>query len=1238
MSKQGVMKKLESLLAEKFAGGLDVGREDELVELLKQSEQARAYYFDYCELNTVLESDGDLHRDLAGNRLPENVVALSTEHLPRNSMEKPMETGLSVAATDGKRAGLSKAWWSVAAAAVIVALLALASLASSAKTDGNRLVVVPGDLADEVAGESSRVAGEDENTGVTDGEEKVVELAALQTLKAGEEKKLTPVQPEVVAVEEAHDSNPMDKYEEMLLTAVQPGSLKRPPTPFSSEQGESEKVSFNRDIRPLLADNCYQCHGPDEKSREADLRIDLPEEVFADRGKDKAELIKRGDPAKSDLYRRMIARDPDDLMPPGNSHKVLKPQQIAKIKKWIEQGAEWESHWAFIPPKNEELPKVKGKWGVNEIDRFVLANLEKKGLPPSPEADRRTLIRRVTFDSTGLPPTPEEVEHFVADRSDDAYEKLLDRLLDSPRYGEHRARYWLDAARYGDTHGLHLDNYRSIWPYRDWVIRAYNRNLPFDQFTIEQLAGDLLPDPSQDQLVATGFNRCNVTTSEGGAIEEEFLSRYAIDRVATTGSVWLGLTLGCVQCHDHKFDPIKQKEFYSMIAYFNNSAQPGMDGNSIESPPSIRVYPSKKVENEAKSLEQQIAVEGKELDELRKKDKEAFAAWVKDQQQVLKDGKELRLPGALLEKTMSWEAKGKSLNLGDIAGFNKSQAFSISLHLEVPAEPGRAVVLSRVDPKNGLRGYRLVWEDQGLTLELIERWPDLTLRRGTSRRFKEGSKSDVVITYDGSGTSEGIRFFYNGKFPGTRFLRNWADTMEGDFNVKAPLKLGGKPDEGGSTVSVKELQIYDRRLNDAEMDLLYTLRRTSSLVKKGKRSDAENKSLWQIYAVKKNEAYRRLFYKRSDLQAKRSKIISRVAETLVWKEKDEQPFAYVLDRGEYDKHKEKVSPGVPAVLNPLPEGAPMNRLGLARWLVDRKNPLTARVTINHFWAELFGMGLVKTAGDFGAQGVTPSHPELLDWLAVDFMEGGWDVKAMYKELMMSATYRQSSRVTPELRKKDPENRMLARGPRFRLDAEVIRDQALAAGGVLVNKIGGPGVKPYQPAGLWAAVGYTGSNTQTFSQDYGKAIYRRSIYTFIKRTAPPPNMSLFNAPNRESCVVVRERTNTPLQALVLMNDPQYVDAARQLAARTIRNGKNTDERIAYLSRVLLARPLSGDDLEIMKDSYQAFKNSYRQDTAAARALLASMPLTAGGKLTPVEIASWVMLANQMLNLDEVINKN
>ncbi len=903
------------------------------------------------------------------------------------------------------------------------------------------------------------------------------------------------------------------------------------------------------------------------------------------------------------------------------------------------QEKEKRSHWAFSSPSSVDLPKTKSAWGVNEIDRFVLAELEKNGLQPSPEADRRTLIRRVSLDITGLPPTLGEVERFLNDSSKDAYEGMLNRFLDSPRYGEHRARYWLDAARYGDTHGLQRDNYRSIWPYRDWVIRAYNDNMPFDQFTIEQLAGDLLPSPTQAQLVATGFNRCSVSSGEDGSIDEELLSRYGVDRVSTLGSVWLGLTLNCAQCHDHKFDPISQKEFYQLLAFFNNTTQKGHDANSMRSFPSIRVYQSHAIKKQAESLGEQISKKEKELEEIENRGKMSLIRWVKDHSKVLKTGKSLRLQGAILKRVVSVEKKNAPLNLGKVGEFSRYKPFSFSFRVTLPDESGKSVIFSCTDPQNHQRGYRLLWQDQGLRLELIEKWPERILRRSTSRRFKEGEVKDVVVTYDGSGTSEGISFYLNGDLVPSRFLRSWTSTMKEDFVTSAPLEIGGRSGEETQAVVLGRFQVYDRKLGETEAEILTILNKLKldKLLKRGRIGSKEFETLSKLHYLTENIKYKQLFDQLTALESKERQIKSLAPNTLVMEEKEGPAFAFVLERGDYEKKLAKVEPNVPNVLPPMPNGTPQNRLGLAQWLVDPKNPLTARVTVNRFWSEIFGTGLVKTTGDFGLQGETPSHPELLDWMALNFIKGGWDVKASYRKMLMSATYRQSSRADTTLRKKDPDNRLLARGPRFRLDAEVIRDQALASSGLLVNRIGGPGVNPYQPSGLWQTVGYTRSNTQTFSQDYGEAEYRRSLYTFIKRSSPAPNMSVFNAPSREYCVVSRERTNTPLQALTLLNDPQYINAARHLALQTLNNQHTFDGRLNYLSKVLFARPFSEEDLGVMRESYHSFEKKYREDGPAAKALIASVELPKDGKTSAGEMAAWIVLANQMLNLDETITK-
>ncbi len=933
----------------------------------------------------------------------------------------------------------------------------------------------------------------------------------------------------------------------------------------------------------------------------------------------------------------VVALSPLSWAEKPSGQKDNKGGEVTRAKQ--QQEVAERSHWAFRSPLMAVFPMVKGAWGVNEIDSFVLAELEEKGLQPSPEADRRTLIRRVSLDTTGLLPTLDEVEHFLNDRSEYAYKRMLDRLLNSPRYGEHRARYWLDAARYGDSHGLQRDNYRSIWPYRDWVIQAYNDNMPFDQFTVEQLAGDLLPSPTQAQIVATGFNRCSVSSGEDGSIGEELLNRYGVDRVSTLGSVWLGLTLNCAQCHDHKIDPVSQKEFYQLLAFFNNTTQKGHDANSMRSFPSIRVYRSPAIKKQVEVLSKQILEKKNELKKIEREGRMALIRWVNDPIKVLKTGKSLRLRGALLKQVAATEKKDEALNLGNLGELSRYKPFSFSFRVTLPDKPGKAVIFSCTDSENHQRGYRLLWQEQGLRLELIERWPERILRRSTARRFKEGQVKDVVVTYDGSGSSEGISFYLDGELVPSRNLRNWVGTMKGDFATSADLRIGGRSGKEARMVELGRFQVYDHKLGGEEAEVLTMLNKLKldRRVKRGRVGSEEFKTLGKLHYLADNEKYRQLFDQITVLETQERQLKSLAPNTLVMEEREEPAFAFVLERGDYEKKLAKVEPDVPSMLQPSLSNSSRNRLGLAQWLVDPENTLTARVTVNRFWSEIFGIGLVGTAGDFGLQGEAPSHPELLDWMALNFIKSGWDVKATYRKMLMSATYRQSSRADFILRKKDPHNRLLARGARFRMDAEVIRDQALASSGLLVNRIGGPGVHPHQPAGLWQTVGYTRSNTQTFSQDYGEAGYRRSLYTFIKRSSPAPNMSVFNAPSREFCVLTRERTNTPLQALALLNDPQYINAARHLALRAINSQQTFNERLHYLSRVLFARSFNGQDLEVMRQSYYSFEKKYRDDHPAAKALIDTLSLPKDDKVGVGEMAAWIVLANKMLNLDETITK-
>jgi len=976
-------------------------------------------------------------------------------------------------------------------------------------------------------------------------------------------------------------------------------------------------IEFNKDIRPLLSDNCFQCHGPDSASRKAGLRLDREEEIKADR--EGMRVVVPGKPDESELIKRIISTDPDEVMPPPKLHKTITSAQVKLLRQWIAEGAKWEQHWAFLAPKKALVPVDNSGWAVNEIDRFVLARLKQEGLKPSAEADRSTLIRRLAFDLTGLPPTPAEVNAFARDRSTTSWNTWIGRLQKSPRYGEHRARYWLDAARYADTHGLHLDNYREMWPYRDWVIAAFNQNKPFDDFTVEQLAGDLLPDATIEQRVATGFNRCNVTTSEGGAIPEEFLVRYAVDRVNTTGTVWMGLTVGCSQCHDHKFDPISQREYYQMFAYFNNTTQGGMDGNRPDTPPVIRLHSDGKGDREKKNRAERDGI-SKQLKAIAKK-------FDKKLDELIKNIPADTEPGWAGEKLHTRNDK----NVPDISlpvGIGKP--FTLSVHFTMPEKLERVELVNQIDEHG--QGIR-VWADsinEGAEMELVG--DEGSLRVIQIKSMKPGSSYRIRFTYDGH-TDPGSIEVWNGTRRTTRnrFPYLEIDQFGGDFANEAKFKFVA------SAERVKAASFFDRILSAEEIAAIDHRDTTPALIKSGpkKWDKKKRKQVLDYYLQTQHDEYRELSVKLSKANRELEYLVRTTPVTHVMAEKkDKAPMANILERGEYDKKRDKVEPGVPAALPALAEGSPTNRLGLAQWLIRRDHPLTARVTVNRIWQEFFGVGLVKTAGDFGVQGEPPSHPNLLDWLAVDFMENGWNMKRLVRQIVSSATYRQTARVSPKLMARDPENRLHARGTRFRLDAEAIRDMALYVSGLLDEERGGPGVRPYQPDGLWKTVGYENSNTVQFYRHYGDALYRRSIYTFWKRTSPPPNMTALDAPNREACVVRRERTNTPLQALVLLNDVQFIEAARHLAERVIRE----KDPIRSMALHVLGRQIDREESKILSNSLVRFTKHFDYDPDAAKHLLTQGDKPNRETSSPVKLAALTMLANQLLNLDEAITKN
>ena len=934
-------------------------------------------------------------------------------------------------------------------------------------------------------------------------------------------------------------------------------------------------------------------------------------------------------------------------MPPESSHKTLTPQQIATVKRWIEQGAPWQEHWAFQAPVKPAPPAVTNSaWAQTPIDRFILARLEAQGLTPAPAADRRTLLRRVALDLTGFPPKPAEIEQYLSDTRPGAYERMIDRYLASPHYGEHRARYWLDAARYGDTHGIHVDNYREMWPYRDWVIQAFNRNQRFDSFTTEQLAGDLLPNPTLDQRIATGFHRCNVTTNEAGIIEDEYAEIYAKDRAETTAAVWLGMTVGCATCHDHKFDPISQKDFYSLGAFFRNTVQKVMDDNIPDTPP-VLLVPRPEDREKWEKVSARLAALKIDMQAARKNAAEPFDRWLANRdasaaKHPLDEKDELYsadlaalaetkdAPVRLGESNVSGRSalfftKNDGLQVAEAPKLDSEKPFSISVGFFFPKAEQSYVIASHQNPKDKGRGWVI---DVGARVIGMRLYGDggrsIEIRAAHLEQIKHGTWNHLTVTYDGSRHQSGLGMYLNGRTIPTQGRGNQNLELQGGIAVDNPLILGRSLAEG----AIADFRIFNRVVNEAEAKLLA---QWISI-------DSDRDAQLTMFLLKDYEPFRKLAAEQNELNLDAKAIARRGAVTHVMQERaDSTPKANVLYRGAYDQKRQEVSANTPAVLPPMPASLPRNRLGLAKWLFSEDHPLTARVNVNRMWQEIFGTGLVKTTDDFGSQGEAPSDAKLLDWLAVDFRESGWNVKRFYKQILMSSAYRQSGQTTPAKLQKDPDNRLLSRGPRFRLDAEVVRDYALAASSLLTPEIGGPSVRPYQPDGVWEAVAMIGSNTRNYKRDDGDRLYRRSMYTFWKRSAPPASMDIFNAPTRENCTMRRERTNTPLQALVTMNDVQFVEAARALAELAMNERPQFEDRLDAISTRILSRPLAAPERLIARKAYADFQKYYDAHPDDAHKLLSTGERKPDPALPAAEYAAFTMLTNQMLNLDEALNK-
>ena len=1044
-------------------------------------------------------------------------------------------------------------------------------------------------------------------------------------------------------------------------------------------------VEFSRDIRPILSDTCFTCHGPDDQQRQADLRLDTRDGLFAERGG--YQMVTPEDPQKSRLFQRISADVEAARMPPPWADRQLTPDQIDLIENWIREGAAWERHWAFIPPERPSTPAVKNTdWARNEIDYFVLRRLEREGLPPSHEADPRTLIRRVSLDLNGLPATPQEVDTVLNDRPPNAYENLVDRLLASPRYGERMAWRWLEAARYADSNGYQVDGYRTMWRWRDWVIEAFNNNMPFDQFTIEQLAGDMLPNATLDQKIATGFNRNHRGNGEGGIIDEEYAVEYVVDRVDTTSTVWLGLTMGCARCHDHKYDPITQKEFYELYAFFNNVPEKGRANKYGNSPPMIKA-PTRAQQKPLLELKQEVATAEEWLQDAAPQVETAQSEWEKkldvsqridwnvtrglaallelDQEPVaeataeteedaeteakteeekkkeekekekfkpgFRDGDPSFVPGRV-GRAASFDGK-RYVNAGDVGKFDYDDRFSLGAWVYLTDEAS-GTVLSRMDDRDESKGYSLFIKEGKIHVILGARRLDDALHVRTQSIIKPNQWYHLMTTYDGTRVTAGITIYVDGEPIQQDSL---LDDLNNPFEAKEPFRIGAR---GGSSDRlhgyVDEVRIHAVALDPDEVRIVATSEPVNEIVSIPcpRRTEGQAEKLRRyLLEVGGPESIRNLWRDVTTSRAEQQEFIDTVPTTMVMQEMETPRDAFVLVRGAYDKPGEKVEPSVPSIFPQLPAGKKRDRLALAQWLVDPGNPLSARVTVNRFWQMYFGTGLVKTSENFGSQGEPPSHPQLLDWLATEFVDSGWDVKALQKKIVMSATYRQSSKLRPDL-VGDPENRLLARGPRFRLSAEVIRDQALAMSGLLVEKTGGPSVRPYQPEGLWKEQ----ADEEVYTQGHGEDLYRRSLYTLWKRTIPPPSMSTFDAASRETCIVTETRTNTPLQALTLMNNVTFVEAARVLAERIMSEGGTREtDRITLAFRLATGRPPRPAELDILVEGFNHHLSRYSASQDEALKLVSAGESARGESMDVSELAAYTAVANLILNLDETVTK-
>lgn len=999
------------------------------------------------------------------------------------------------------------------------------------------------------------------------------------------------------------------------------------------------KVSFNRDVLPILSDRCFLCHGPDEGTREADLRLDLERAVSED-------IISPGHPDRSELVQRITSDDPDVRMPPADSKLSLTQEEIDILTRWIRDGAEWQQHWSFIPPRKPKLPGVNDSdWCRGEIDRFIFAKQEEARLKPATEASKERLIRRLSFDLTGLPPSLVEIDEFLNDERPDALERVVDRLLKSSAYGERMATDWLDAARYSDTYGYQVDRDRFVWPWRDWVVRAFNKNMPYDRFITEQLAGDLLPDATDDQILATTFNRLHPQKVEGGSVPEEFRIEYVADRTQTFATAFLGLTMECCRCHDHKYDPLSQKEYYQLSAFFDNIAEAGLYSYFTPAVPTpTLVLTDEETKARIRSARQEIESAEDALQSLAgsEKSQQAFKSWLES-----KLNPETLIPGQIAHLDFEGAAKGgnqsvdgrkgKAIRLsGDdavglkVGNFRRFQPFSVSFWMNTPDVKERAVVFhrSRAWTDAGSRGYQLLIENGRLSASLIHFWPGNAIRVRTVEQLPVNQWHHVVVTWDGSSRADGLTIHLNGNKAECDVVRdNLYKNITGGGGDN--IVIGERfRDRGFTNGLVDEFRVFDRRLTSLEVEHLFDGTSLADALKGASDRDRSDQLL-EYYLTTVDEDYQAAMTRLLEKRQAHSGLVDGLPEIMVMREESTRRDTYLLKRGAYDARDVKVIPETPAVLSTLPDGVVRDRLGLARWLTQPDHPLTARVVVNRMWQMIFGQGLVRTPEDFGRQGQPPTHPELLDWLAVDFVEHGWNVKRLIRQIVLSATYRQSSEPSKESLASDSQNRLLSWSPTFRLPAEMLRDNALAVSGLLVRKIGGAPAKPYEVEVSFKPV----------KPDQGEGLYRRSLYTYWKRTGPAPVMMTLDASKRDVCRVRRERTSTPLEAFVLMNGPQFVEAARVLS-ETLRKQYGDEDQAAFvdLFRTLTGRRPNRDELMILTELHTRQLDYFVSNPGRAAEYLKTGQRAVDTSLDVNRLAALSTVANALLSFDEVVNRH